>query len=89
VLYHPHQRHQPHKFHFLLSKSMRFNDILEAEDEIETEIDPEVAFYGDMRRKRLTLEHVNRLRKLRDLRKYEEAQRLDLVKKMYARPAPV
>ena len=68
---------------------MRFNDILEAEDEIETEIDPEVAFYGDMRRKRLTLEHVNRLRKLRDLRKYEEAQRLDLVKKMYARPAPV
>jgi hypothetical protein len=68
---------------------MRFNDILEAEDEIESEIDPEIAFYGDMRRKRLTLEHVNRLRKLRDLRKYEEAQRLDLVKKMYARPAPV
>lgn len=68
---------------------MRFNDLLEIEDEIETEIDPEVAFYGDMRRKRLTLEHVNRLRKLRDLRKYEESQRLDLVKKMYARPAPV
>jgi hypothetical protein len=68
---------------------MRFNDLLEIEDEIETEIDPDVAFYGDMRRKRLTLEHVNRLRKLRDLRKYEESQRLDLVKKMYARPAPV
>lgn len=68
---------------------MRFNDLLEIEDEIETEIDPEVAFYGDMRRKRLTLEHVNRLRKLRDLRKYEESQRLDLVKKMYARPPAV
>jgi hypothetical protein len=68
---------------------MRFNDLLEIEDEIESEIDPDVAFYGDMRRKRLTLEHVNRLRKLRDLRKYEESQRLDLVKKMYARPAPV
>jgi hypothetical protein len=68
---------------------MRFNDLLEIEDEIETEIDPDVAFYGDMRRKRLTLEHVNRLRKLRDLRKYEESQRLDLVKKMYARPPAV
>lgn len=68
---------------------MRFNDLLEIEDEIDTEVDPDVAFYGDMRRKRLTLEHVNRLRKLRDLRKYEESQRLDLVKKMYARPAPV
>jgi len=68
---------------------MRFNDLLEIKDEIESEIDPDVAFYGDMRRKRLTLEHVNRLRKLRDLRKYEESQRLDLVKKMYARPAPV
>jgi len=68
---------------------MRFNDLLEIKDEIESEIDPDVAFYGDMRRKRLTLEHVNRLRKLRDLRKYEEAQRLDLVKKMYACSAPV
>jgi hypothetical protein len=68
---------------------MRFNDLLEIKDEINSEIDPDVAFYGDMRRKRLTLEHVNRLRKIRDLRKYEESQRLNLVKKMYARPAPV
>jgi hypothetical protein len=68
---------------------MRFNDLLEIEDEIDAEVDPDVAFYSDMRRKRLTLEHVNRLRKLRDLRKYEESRRLDLVKKMYARPAPV
>jgi hypothetical protein len=68
---------------------MRFNDLLEIKDEIDAEVDPDVAFYSDMRRKRLTLEHVNRLRKLRDLRKYEESQRLDLVKKMYARPAPV
>lgn len=68
---------------------MRFNDLIEIQDEIESEIDPDVAYYSDMRRKRLTLEHVNRLRKMRDLRKYEEAQRLDIVKKMYARPAPV
>lgn len=68
---------------------MRFNDLIEIQDEIEKEVDPDVAYYSDMRRKRLTLEHVNRLRKMRDLRKYEEAQRLDIVKKMYARPPAV
>jgi hypothetical protein len=65
---------------------MRFNDLMANQDEIDKEIDPEVAFFGDLRRKRLTLEHVNRLRKIRDLRKYETKQRLQLVKKMYARP---
>jgi hypothetical protein len=68
---------------------MRFNDLIRAENEIEEEIDPEVAFYGDLRRKRLTLEHVNRLRKLRDMRDYENKQRLTLVRKMYARPPAV
>lgn len=69
---------------------MRFNDLTAIKDEVEDEIDPDVAFYSDTRRKRLTLEHVNRLRKLRDLRKYETSKRLDLVQKMYARPeAPV
>ena len=68
---------------------MRFNDLLRIEDEIEAEIDPEVAFYSDLRRQRLTLEHVNRLRKLRELREYETRNRLEFVKKMYARPAPM
>jgi hypothetical protein len=68
---------------------MRFNDLIRAENEIEEEIDPEVAFYSDLRRKRLTLEHVNRLRKLRDMRDYENKQRLTLVRKMYARPPAV
>jgi len=68
---------------------MRFDDLIRAENEIEEEIDPEVAFFGDLRRKRLTLEHVNRLRKIRDLRDYENKQRLTLVKKMYARPPAV
>lgn len=68
---------------------MRFDDLIKAENEIEEEIDPEVAFFGDLRRKRLTLEHVNRLRKIRDLRDYEDKQRLTLVKKMYARPPAV
>jgi hypothetical protein len=65
---------------------MRFNDIINAEEEIEKEIDPEVAFFGDLRRKRLTLEHINQLRKIRDLRDYENKQRLKFVKTMYARP---
>jgi len=65
---------------------MRFNDIINAEEEIEEEIDPEVAFFGDLRRKRLTLEHINQLRKVRDLRDYENKQRLKFVKTMYARP---
>ena len=56
------------------------------QDEIDKEVDPDVAIFGDLRRKRLTLEHVNRLRKIRDLRKYETKQRLKLVQKMYARP---
>jgi hypothetical protein len=68
---------------------MRFNDLINQQNEIEEEIDPEVAFYGDMRRKRLTLEHVNRLRKVRDLRDYENKQRLKFVKTMYARPPAV
>ena len=68
---------------------MRFNDLITQQNEIEEEIDPEVAFYGDMRRKRLTLEHVNRLRKVRDLRDYENKQRLKFVKTMYARPPAV
>jgi hypothetical protein len=65
---------------------MRFNDLMANQDEIDKEVDPDVAIFGDLRRKRLTLEHVNRLRKIRDLRKYETKQRLKLVQKMYARP---
>lgn len=65
---------------------MRFNDLIANQNDIDEEKDPEVAMYGDLRRKRLSLEHVNRLRKIRDLRKYETKQRLKLVQKMYARP---
>jgi hypothetical protein len=68
---------------------MRFYDLMQFENEIDSEQDPEVAFYSDLRRHRLTLEHVNRLRKLRELREYETRNRLEFVKKMYARPAPM
>lgn len=66
---------------------MRFDDILKNQNEIDAEMDIEVAFYSDQRRHRVTLEHINRLRKLHELRDYENKMRLDLVKKMYGRPA--
>lgn len=65
---------------------MRFNDLTLLQNEIEEEVDPDVAFFSDLRRKRLSLEHVNKLRKLKDLREYESKQRAKLVKQMYARP---
>jgi len=65
---------------------MRFNDLQKANDEIEKEVDPEVAFYGDLRRKRLTLEHINKLRKVRDLREYENKSKMKFIKQMYSRP---
>jgi hypothetical protein len=38
---------------------------------------------SDTRRPRLTLRHLNKLRKLRDLRKVQDQDRSDFVKKMY------
>lgn len=42
----------------------------------------------DTRRPRLTLEHLNKLRKMREIRKYEVEERKELFKKIYQRPAP-
>ena len=41
----------------------------------------------DVRKSRLTLKHLNRLRKQREVHNMEVATRLDRVKKIYARPA--
>lgn len=41
----------------------------------------------DTRRPRLTLEHLGKLRKMREIRKLEMESRKDLFKKIYARPA--
>jgi hypothetical protein len=41
----------------------------------------------DTRRPRLTLEHLNKLRKMREIRKLEMEERKDLYKKIYQRPA--
>ena len=40
----------------------------------------------DTRRPRLTLEHLGKLRKMREIRKLEIESRKDLFKKIYARP---
>ena len=41
----------------------------------------------DVRKKRLTLKHLNRLRKQREVHNVEHANRTKRVKKIYARPA--
>tara|TARA_B110000503_G_scaffold142031_1_gene237480 strand:- start:638 stop:838 length:201 start_codon:yes stop_codon:yes gene_type:complete len=41
----------------------------------------------DARRSRLTLKHLNRLRKQREVHNVEHASRTDRVKTIYARPA--
>ena len=52
-----------------------------AENELET------SKKTDTRRPRLTLEHLGKLRKMREIRKLEVESRKDLFKKIYARPA--
>jgi hypothetical protein len=42
----------------------------------------------DTRRPRLTLEHLGKLRKMREIRKLEMKDRQDIYKKIYQRPAP-
>tara|TARA_B100001094_G_scaffold149053_1_gene144294 strand:- start:65 stop:268 length:204 start_codon:yes stop_codon:yes gene_type:complete len=40
----------------------------------------------DVRKSRLTLKHINRLRKQREVHNIEHATRVERVKKIYARP---
>jgi hypothetical protein len=40
----------------------------------------------DVRKSRLTLKHINRLRKQREVHNVEHATRVERVKKIYARP---
>lgn len=41
----------------------------------------------DVRKPRLTLRHVNKMRKVRDMREVEKQQHNQLVQDMYGRPA--
>ena len=40
----------------------------------------------DVRKQRLTLKHINRLRKQRELHNIEHATRVERIKKIYAKP---
>jgi hypothetical protein len=44
--------------------------------------------FTDARKTRLTLSHINRLRKMNDMRALEHAKELQLVKQMYGAPTP-
>ena len=41
----------------------------------------------DVRRSRLTLKHINKLRKQREVHNVEHASRMERVRKIYAKPA--
>ena len=41
----------------------------------------------DVRKQRLTLKHLNRLRKQREVHNIEHATRVEKIKKIYAKPA--
>lgn len=41
----------------------------------------------DVRKTRLTLKHINRLRKQREVHNIEHASRMERIKKIYAKPA--
>ena len=49
----------------------------------------EVAEKSDTRRPRLTLEHLGKLRKMREIRKLENEERKELFKRIYARPSNI
>lgn len=66
---------------------MRYNEVKTgyadpAENEFET------SSKMDTRRPRLTLQHLNKLRKMREIRKLEIEERRELYKKIYQRPPP-
>ena len=42
--------------------------------------------FADARKTRLTLSHINRLRKMNDMRALEHAKEMQLVKQMYGAP---
>ena len=48
--------------------------------------DNSVLRLNDMRKTRLTLQHLNRLRQANDVRKFEHQKKLETVKKQYSAP---
>lgn len=65
---------------------MRYNEVRQGFQNPE-ENKFETASKMDTRRPRLTLEHLGKLRKMREIRKLEIEERRELYKKIYQRPA--
>lgn len=64
---------------------MRLNEVRQGhQDPAENEF--ATASKMDTRRPRLTLEHLSKLRKMREVRKLEMDERRELYKKIYQRP---
>jgi hypothetical protein len=66
---------------------MKFNEVMPQQGfEHPEENKLETAKKTDTRRPRLTLEHLSKLRKMREIRKLEVEERKELFKRIYARP---
>ena len=70
---------------------MKINDILKQPTILKEYYFPEddegnKAEYADTRRVRLTLKHLNKLRKIRELKKYETSEHKKFVSVMYGTP---
>jgi len=69
----------------LQEMKMRSTDILNEYYDAEND-DISNRKIDDVRKSRLTLKHINRLRKQREVHNVEHATRVERVKKIYARP---
>lgn len=70
----------------LQEKTMRSTDILNEYYDAEND-DYNNRKVDDVRKQRLTLKHINRLRKQREVHNIEHATRVEKIKKIYAKPA--
>ena len=69
----------------LREMKMRSNDILNEYYDAEND-DYNNRKVDDVRKQRLTLKHINRLRKQREVHNVEHATRVERIKKIYAKP---
>lgn len=68
---------------------MKFQEVKESQELAAPEDNKlEQAEKMDTRRPRLTLEHLGKLRKMREIRKFEIESRKELYKRIYQRPPP-
>ena len=70
----------------LQEMTMRSTDILNEYYDAEND-DYNNRKVDDVRKQRLTLKHINRLRKQREVHNIEHATRVEKIKKIYAKPA--